>query len=148
MAIDKDFIKKAERKIGNRASLLIRKSLKKQTTLTFGDSENSKDLLLKSLKVSKKMGDVRLFGISINMAKHGFIHQHGVNGKRTGHVRERNKPRKTFYTVKEHGMILRKQPFIEIAVESSGAFEHVFEELGKLRMKEVVLSFGNQVKVK
>ncbi|WP_431166323.1 hypothetical protein [Tenacibaculum halocynthiae] len=141
-------IKKAETKIGNKASLLIRKKLKTEIALSFGESQNPNDSLLKSIKVGRKMGKVRLFGIRINMARHGFIHQHGVDTKRTGHTKERNIPRKTFYTVKEHGMILRKQPFIEMSVENSGAFEFVFDELGKLRMDEVVLAFGQQLKVK
>lgn len=141
-------IKKAETKIGNKASLLIRKKLKTEIALSFGESQNPNDSLLKSIKVGRKMGKVRLFGIRINMARHGFIHQHGVDTKRTGHIKERNIPKKTFYTVKEHGMILRKQPFIEVSVENSGAFEFVFDELGKLRMDEVVLAFGQQLKVK
>ncbi|SEC46951.1 hypothetical protein SAMN04489761_3080 [Tenacibaculum sp. MAR_2009_124] len=146
--IDKVAIKRAEGKIGNKASSLIQNKLESEIASTFRKSKNPDESLLESLKVSKKMGNVRLFGIRVNMAKHGFVHQHGVNGDRIGHVKERNIPRKTFYTVKEHGMILRKQPFIEMAVESSGAFEYVFNELGKLRMKEVELMFGNQLKVK
>lgn len=141
-------IKKSEAKIGNKASLLISKILKKEIALSFGVSQNPNDSLLESIEVKKKMGKVRLFGIRIDMAKHGFIHQYGVDTKRTGHTKERNIPRKTFYTVKEHGMILRKTPFIEMSVENSGAFEYVFDELGKLRMDEVVLAFGKQLKVK
>lgn len=131
-------IRKAERRIGLKASRMIKKSVINEiTTLNLGHSSDKP--LHKTVRVSPVMGDVRLYRISTSMSRHGFILEHGTTN-RTAHTRQIEKTN-TFYTVKDHGFLLRRIPFIERAVQNSGAFEYLFEEIGKIRMKEVMFSF-------
>tara|TARA_R110002124_G_scaffold148927_9_gene314595 strand:- start:737 stop:1174 length:438 start_codon:yes stop_codon:yes gene_type:complete len=136
-------IKKLERKVGRTASKMIESSISKQLqTLGLIDTSELKD----SIKTKPIMGRVRLFRISTTMARHGFILQQGVNDQRTGHTRELNK---TYYSVREHTMILQQKPFITEGIEKSGAFKYLVDEMGKIRMKEVPIIFnGTDIKLK
>lgn len=135
-------VKRIESRIGNKASAMIRKELQANVSSIFGVSQNIDTSLLESIEVRRKMYKHRLVRIAINMARHGFVFQHGVTKGRTSHIRERNTPVRKFYTVKDHGFILAKKPFIEVAVEKSGAFEYVFNELGKIRMEQISFAFA------
>lgn len=135
-------LRKAERKVGLKAARLIKKSIIKEISVYNLNSNTSSVISLQeTVKSRVKMGRVRLFGIRTTMARHGFIHQHGVNDQRTGHTRQVVKT-KTFYTVQEHGFHLTKRPFIEQGILKSGAFEVIFKELGSLRMQEVGVFFN------
>lgn len=142
-------IRKEERKIGLKASKMVESSVINQLKLYGLDSNNSSaDSLRKTIKSSARMGEVRLFGISTTMARHGFIHQHGKTGMRSGTIKTMKKSGKIF-GVKEHTFYLTKRPFIEVGIEKSGAFEYLFNELGKLRMKEVAIIFNqSEVNIK
>lgn len=131
-----------ERKIGKHASRMIEKSIKNQIKV-FGLESNSpsKESLINSVKSKENMGKFRLFGIQTTMARHGFIHQHGTTGQRTGHIRHIKKT-DHFFNVKEHSFYLGKRTFIENGIQKSGAFDYLFNELGKLRMKEVSIVFN------
>ncbi len=133
-------IRKQERKMGNRIVFLIRKKLRTEIASSFKGGAKS----LNDLRFKKKLGRVRLFGITLTMQKHGFVHNYGVDDKRTAHLRERTKPRNHVYTVKEHGYILKKTPFLDRAVDKSGAFEYFVEAVGKSRMAQMTVVLGNR----
>jgi hypothetical protein len=133
----------AERKIGKKASSLIQKRIAQEIrdrNLFTGTSYEDELALLDSVITKPVMGNVRLFRLSTTMARHGFILQHGINGKRSGHIAKRGD---TFYNVKEHDVNMPSVPFIEDGINKSGAFEYLFEEIGKLRMDEISVVFSN-----
>lgn len=133
-------IRKAERKIGLRASKMIRDSLVSEiNAINFYTRSISDEGLDRTVNVKPVMGNVRLFRISTSMMLHGFVLEQGAS-ERSAHTRRIEKTN-TFYTVKDHGFILRRIPFMEEAILKSGAFKHLFNEIGKLRMKEVAISF-------
>ena len=133
----------AERKIGKKASSLVQKRIIQEIrdrNLFTGTSFEDELALVDSVVSKPIMGDVRLFRISTTMERHGFILQHGIKGKRAGHIAKRGN---TFYNVKEHSVNLTPIPFIEDGINKSGAFEYLFDEIGKLRMEEISILFSN-----
>ena len=143
--VDYKAIKKQERKVGRVASKMIESRITQQLR-ALGLIETHG--LEESVKTKPIMGQLRLFRISTTMERHGFILQHGVNDKRTGHTRIQAKT-KLHFTVREHTMILQRKSFIPEAVENSGAFEYLVDEIGKIRMQEVPIAFnGNTIEIK
>jgi hypothetical protein len=133
----------AERKIGKKASKLIENRIIQEIrdrNLFTGTSFEDELALVDSVITKPVMGAVRLFRLSTTMQRHGFILQHGIKGKRSGHIAQRGD---TFYNVKEHSVNLTPIPFIEDGINKSGAFEYLFEEIGKLRMEEISILFSN-----
>ncbi len=135
--VDYKKIKRQEKKAGQVASKMIQTKIH-SLLMQYGLVDSGG--LEKSVKSEPKMGDLRLFGIITRMERHGYILQHGINTKRTGHVRELKKTN-SFYSVREHTYMLQNKPFITEGLENSGAFEYLVDALGKIRMEEVILSF-------
>ncbi|WP_370407970.1 hypothetical protein [Tenacibaculum dicentrarchi] len=136
--VDYKAIKKAERKVGRAASKMIESRITEQLR-SFGLIDTHE--LEESVKTRPVMGELRLFRISTKMERHGYILQHGINSKRTGHTRH-NEKTKLFYTVKEHRMMLQGKSFITEGIEDSGAFQYLFDEIGKIRMMEIPVIFN------
>ncbi|WP_233898361.1 hypothetical protein [Tenacibaculum piscium] len=136
--VDYEAIKQQEQHIGNVASKMVQSRITQQLR-AYGLIDTHK--LEKSIKTKPVMGELRLFRISTRMARYGYILQHGVNDERTGHTRH-NEKSKLFYTVKEHRMMMQGKSFITEGIENSGAFEYLFNEIGKLRMKEIPIAFN------
>ncbi|MCG8734020.1 hypothetical protein [Tenacibaculum finnmarkense] len=136
--IDYKAIKKAERKIGRKASKMIESRITQQLR-SYGLIDTHE--LEESVKTRPVMGELRLFRISTKMERHGYILQQGISSKRTGHTRH-NEKSKLFYTVKEHRMMMQGKSFITEGIEDSGAFQYLFDEIGKLRMKEIPVIFN------
>lgn len=136
--VDYKAIKKQERKIGRTASKMIESRITQQLR-SYGLIDTHE--LEESVKTKPIMGELRLFRISTRMARYGYILQHGVNDERTGHTRH-NEKSKLLYTVKEHRMMMQGKSFITEGIENSGAFQYLFDEIGKLRMKEIPIAFN------
>ncbi|SOS48449.1 conserved hypothetical protein. Putative prophage protein [Tenacibaculum dicentrarchi] len=134
--VDYKAIKKAERKVGRAASKMIESRITQQLR-SFGLIDTHE--LEESVKTRPVMGELRLFRISTKMARHGYILQHGINSKRTGHTRRNEK---LFYTVKEHRVLMQGKSFITEGIEDSGAFQYLFDEIGKIRMMEIPVIFN------
>ena len=77
------------------------------------------------------------------MARHGFIQHYGIEKERVraGGIRTRETPKKTTYFFRAHlySKGMKEKPFIDQAVESSGAVDYLAEELPKERGEELLI---------
>ncbi|MDO5656490.1 MAG: hypothetical protein Q4G27_10160 [Flavobacteriaceae bacterium] len=79
-----------------------------------------------------------LNALVLDMGKHGFIQNHGVNTIREGHKVRQLQPRMTEFERRHHNMKLQQHEFIDRALQKSGVIEYLHREIGRIRGYEVL----------
>lgn len=135
-----------EKEVGKIAAEMVQSSLRK-TILNQGFLRNSWNNKQKDwISLSKASGVARmskyypgeLWGIAVKMGRHGFILNTGVDTNRRGGIVHRKQPRSTFYKRKSHPFKIESKPFIDTAVEQSGAVEYLGTMIGEIRLDAIV----------
>ncbi|WP_372472642.1 hypothetical protein AB4865_07415 [Capnocytophaga sp. ARDL2] len=83
----------------------------------------------------KRDGNQKIYmrSLSIQMARHGFVHHFGIDTTRKGGVRNRTKPKATTYHYAAHYYRLKATPFLDTAIENSGVINYVADNIAQLR---------------
>ena len=141
-----------EKEIGKKAATLLKSSLQEKVSSRFsGHLSGGKESLQNATAVARMRYSKRadggkkayLKGIAIKMARHGFIQHYGIEKERVraGGIRTREKPKQTTYFFRAHlySKGMKEKPFIDDAIEASGAVDYLAEELPKERGEELLI---------
>lgn len=135
-----------EKQVGNIAVKMLENSLRQKTqSFKYHINRKPEDISLKNATAKarvkkygrKKNGTLSYFmrSLSIDMAKHGYVQNYGVNNRtRSGGFRE-NKGTK--YSFKAHVMNMKAKPFIDEAIKNSNVIEFVQENVAKIRLTDL-----------
>jgi hypothetical protein len=135
-----------EKQVGDNAVRMLENSLR-QKTLNFKDhiNRNPEDISIKNASAKakikkygrKKNGTVAYYmrSLSIDMAKHGFILNYGINNRtRSGGFRQINGTR---YSFQAHTMNMKATPFIDDAIKNSAVIAYVQENISNIRLSDL-----------
>lgn len=137
----------SEREVAKKAQAMLQKALDNEISTTFkrnarkrpGDKDK-KPLRDAKVKYRGKNGDEKYFfnQLYINIGKHAFYLNAGVDTLRRDHTVTRLEPREKTYIREHHNFKLQKTDFINKAIDKSGVVEYVSREISEIRGYEVL----------
>ncbi|MGP2569948.1 hypothetical protein ACT4R9_05690 [Ornithobacterium rhinotracheale] len=150
---------KAEKRIGDKAADMLQRAIRSEVR-TFKSHMHQQEKNLKNTKALGyghdwvgKLGDTmfELDGIKLNMPRHGYVQQFGINasskgrGVRKRHKVERKIPRFTKYYRGRHYVEMDANQFISRAIEKSRVVNFLLQELVKVKGKRVFIGMSSYI---